>query len=139
MRTLLRLAALALAVCMLVTAMALEGGEVVELRTRGPDGAARVTRVWIADDGGAEWIEAASPERPFLEDVARDPDVALVRGGAAEPRRATIVAGPEGHARIRALLRRRYGWADRWIGMLADTSRSVAVRLERESPPVPAS
>lgn len=135
MRIVLRLVALALGVFALVTAMALEGKEVVQLRTMGPDGAARVTRVWIADDAGAEWVEAASPDRPFLADIARDPQVELVRGDAAEPRRATVIGGAEGHAKIRTLLRQRYGWADRWIGMLTDTSHSLAVRLDREPPP----
>jgi hypothetical protein len=27
-------------------------------------------------------------------------------------------------------LRRKYGWADVWIGMLTDTSESIAIRLE---------
>lgn len=44
-----------------------------------------------------------------------------------------MVPNPDGHARIRRLLAGRYGWADRWIGLLADTSRSIAVRLDCES------
>lgn len=132
MRTFLRLAALALGIFALVTAMALEGNEVVQLRTLGPDGSARTTRVWIADADGAEWVEAAAPDRPFLADIARDPQVELVRGDDVQPRRATVVGGAEGHEKIRALLRDRYGWADRWVGMLTDTSQSLAVRLDPE-------
>ena len=44
--------------------------------------------------------------------------------------RASIVPNPAGHRRIRDLLAARYGWADCWIGLVADTRRSVAVRLE---------
>ena len=51
----------------------------------------------------------------------------------------TWVADDDGYAWIEAanperpfLLARRYGWADRWIGLLADTSGSVAVRLACE-------
>jgi hypothetical protein len=43
--------------------------------------------------------------------------------------RAEPVPGPEGHARIRDLLRAKYGLADVWINLLVDTSQSVAVRL----------
>jgi len=32
--------------------------------------------------------------------------------------------------RVRRLLAAKYGFADRWIGVLVDTSRSVAIRLE---------
>jgi hypothetical protein len=43
------------------------------------------------------------------------------------------IAAPEpgdaGHRRIRGLLAAKYGWADAWVGLLQDTSRSVAVRL----------
>jgi len=41
-----------------------------------------------------------------------------------------VIEGDGGHRRIRSLLRARYGVADAWIGLLADTSRSVAIRLD---------
>lgn len=113
-----------------ITLLALEGGEVVQLRTIGPDGAVRSTRTWIADADRAMWVEAATPDRPFLLDVARRPEVELVRRGAVLALRAVPEPGEAGHRKIRELLRARYGWADGWIGLLTDTSRSVAVRLE---------
>ena len=117
-----------------VTLAALEGREVVRLRTTMPDGGVRTTRTWVADADGVLWIESATPERPFLRDIAARPDVELVRGGRGLPMHATIVAGDDGHRRIRSLLREQYGWADRWIGLLTDTSRSVAIRLEDRAP-----
>jgi hypothetical protein len=42
---------------------------------------------------------------------------------------AQPLPNPSGHARIRMLLRRKYGWADAWVGLLQDTSESIAVRL----------
>jgi hypothetical protein len=125
-------AALAAAAFGAVTLTALEGGEVVQLRTLAPDGSVRTTRTWVADDAGATWIEAANPERPFLLDLQARPDVSLVRGGVVQRLRAVAMPGEASHRRIRALLRARYGWADAWIGLLTDTSRSVAVRLEPE-------
>jgi hypothetical protein len=113
-----------------VTLLAVEGVEVVQLRTTAPDGRVRTTRTWVADAGGAMWIESATPERPFLQDVLARPDVELVRGGRVLGLRATVVPGDDGHRTIRDLLRAKYGWADRWVGLLTDTSRSVAVRLD---------
>jgi len=112
-----------------ITWAALEGQEVVVVRTRGSDGAAHATRTWVADAGGATWIEAANPERPFLHDLERAPELELERGGGLQRCQAAIVPNPEGHRHIRALLAARYGWADRWIGLIADTRRSVEVRL----------
>ena len=113
-----------------VTLVALEGREVVVLRTHAADGSARATRTWIADADGAAWIEAAMPERPFLRDLEREPTLTLDRHGQPQRCRASVAPNPEGHTRIRDLLAAKYGWADCWIALLADTERSLAVRLE---------
>jgi hypothetical protein len=34
-----------------------------------------------------------------------------------------------GHSRIRSWIREKYGGRDRWVGLIVDTSRSVAVEL----------
>ena len=112
-----------------LTFEALEGGEVVELVTYTPQGRERRTRLWIADEGRWSWIEAATPERAFLRDIAREPHVDVWRGGLRLRMRAEVVPGAGGHARIRRLLRAKYGWADEWVGLFQDTSRSLAVRL----------
>jgi hypothetical protein len=124
-------AALALAAVLFgaVTWLALEGRDVAVLRS-GPPQAPRETRVWVAQADGARWLEAATPERGWYRDVLARPEVTLVHRGAEQRLRAVPEPGPAGHARIRALLRAKYGWADAWVGLLQDTSRSIAVRLE---------
>ena len=129
MRLLLAIGILALLIFGAVTLYALEGHEVVVLRTTGDRRAPRETRVWIADEGDHAWIEAATPEREFYRDLLARPEAELVRGGTTARVRAEPVPGPEPHARLRALLRAKYGIADWWIGLLQDTSRSVAVRV----------
>jgi hypothetical protein len=114
-----------------ITWVALEGGDVVTLRTRDEAGRWRATHVWTADAGdGSLWVEAATPERPWLADVRRDAAVELDRPASTTRWRATPVDGPEAHDRVRALLAEKYGWADAWVGLLQDTSGSVAVRLD---------
>jgi hypothetical protein len=129
-RRLTVLAIVAAAAFGVVTLYALEGHEVVVVRTHDAVGTEHATRTWIADADGAAWIEAANPERQFLHDLEREPTLTLDRGGRALSCRATIAPNPAGHARIRDLLAARYGWADCWIAMVADTRRSLAVRLE---------
>jgi len=114
----------------LVTLVALEGQEVVVLRTSDTQGHARETRAWIADHEGALWIEAANPEREFYHHIVANPEVELRRAGEWRRYHAVALATPEGHALIRGLLSRKYGWADRWVGLIADTARSIAIRLE---------
>jgi hypothetical protein len=113
-----------------LTVLALEGREVAVLRTTDAGGQTRDTRVWVADDAGAAWVEAASPDRPFLRALERDPEVTLRRSALDRTCRATVLPNPDGHERIRRLLAAKYGWADCWIGLLADTTRSLAVRLD---------
>lgn len=120
----------------LITLVALEAGDMAVLRTQQADGSERRTRVWFAEDDGALWIEAATDSRPFYLDLQRQPLVTVeVRRGSflqgstllragAEP-----IAEPGGHDRIRRLLADKYGWADRWISLLQDTSASRALRL----------
>jgi hypothetical protein len=113
-----------------ITWVALEAQEVISLRTRQADGGVRVTRVWVAEHDGALWLEAATPERAWYLDLLAQPQFEVERGG----RRLCVVAspepGPEGQRKIRDLLRQRYGWADRWVALLQDTSESIAVRLD---------
>jgi hypothetical protein len=117
-----------------ITLVALEGQDVVVLRTFDAQGRARETRTWIAAENGSTWIEAATPERPFLGDVRDNPNIEVQRSAGVQRCRATVADNPEGHARIRRLLAAKYGWADAWIGRLTDTSRSLAVRLECQDP-----
>lgn len=117
-----------------ITLLALEGNEVAVLRTRNAEGSVRETRVWLAEQDGALWVEAATPERSFYLDLLARPEVEVVRPGAAVRATAQAEPGAAGHERIRGLLAARYGWADAWVGLLQDTSRSVAVRLT----PIPA-
>jgi len=129
-RPLLGLVASLAVVFAALTYLALEGQDVAVLRTRALDGRVRATRVWVADEGGATWIEAGNPERDFYADLLRDPQADLERDGVAAPYRATPLPGRDGHEKIRAALRAKYGLADWWVGQLVDTSRSIAIRLE---------
>jgi hypothetical protein len=113
-----------------VTLVALEGREVVVLRTFDAQGQPRETRTWIADEDGSPWIEAANAERPFLQHLRANPEVELRRSGTLRRCHAVPAENPDGHRRIRRLLAEKHGWADWWIGLLADTSGSFAIRLE---------
>jgi hypothetical protein len=112
-----------------ITFVALEGNEVALLRIPRGDGTIVDVRVWIADEAGETWIEVASPEQPFYALLLANPDIEVVRRERTLRYRAVPDPSPAAHARIRRLLAEKYGLSDRWIGLLVDTSRSVAVRL----------
>jgi len=113
-----------------LTLAALELQEVVVIRTRANDGSTRETRIWIAEEADFWMLEAASPESPWYGDILESPRVEIVRGDRVIPARLTPAPGPEGHLKIRELLRRKYGLADVWIGLIQDGSQSILVRAE---------
>ena len=117
------------------TLIALEGKDVAVLYTRDDAGGARRTRVWVAERDGALWVEAATPERGFYRDLVLRPELDVEHGGRAQRMIARPEPGDAGHEQIRTMLRDKYGWADCWVALLQDTSRSVAVRLDPAPPP----
>ena len=116
------------------TGWALEAGDVAVLATQRPDGGTRETHVWWAAYADAIWVEAATPERAWLAEALASGEVGLTRDGHGERFRVESAPGSEAHTRVRTLLRQKYGLRDAWVGLLQDTSRSVAVLLHpRES------
>lgn len=119
----------ALAALVLSTWWALESSGVAVLQTRAPDGSRRSTHVWFAEPNGELWLEAGSPENSWYLDIQRDPLVSFSTPERSGHYLAQPVEGRGAHDEVRSLLRRKYGLRDWWVGLLFDTSQSVAVRL----------
>jgi len=105
-----RRAALALGLLALaffaLTWIALESGGVARLETHRADGTLRETHVWFVEREGATWLEAGAPENGWFADVQRDRRLRIRTVGV---------------------------WRDAWVGLLVDSTRSVAVRLLAEA------
>jgi len=108
---------------------ALESGGVAIVQTRPPGGGVRDTHVWYTESNGELWLEAGSPENGWFVDVESDPALTFTVDGRSRRTIAVAVDEPSGHPKIRALIREKYGFRDWWVGLIVDTSRSVAVRL----------
>lgn len=127
LRALGLLAALTLLVGIAHFALIEIGHEVVTLRTERPDGTWQSTRLWIVDDGGSAWLHSAGAA--WAKRFEGDPVVEVVRGENVMRYRAHPVPGP--HPRVDALLREKYGVADRWVRFIAPDGDSVlVVRLD---------
>ena len=107
------------------------GREVITLRTWDEDGGRYESRLWIVDDGGVAWLHGG--ESRCMRKLEARPDVEVERGGQTHRYRARAVSGP--HPRIDALLREKYGVADRWVRFVApDGAATRAVRLDPPEP-----
>ena len=112
-----------------VTWWALESSRVALLETHRPGGSIRTTHVWYVFHDGGLWLEAGKPENGWYRDVQRSPRLSIAIDGQSAEYRAEPVKRASGHVLIRGLMRQEYGLRDRWVELLFDTSRSVAVRL----------
>ena len=108
---------------------ALESGGVAVVETRAPDGAVRSTHVWFIESDKELWLEAGTPENAWFQDVQRHPILTFQADGRSTRYATRPIGDPSGHTRIRSLMREKYGLRDRWVGLIFDTSRSVAVQL----------
>ena len=105
------------------------GREVVVVRTQDSGGEWNETRLWIVDHDGNPWLHSAGEkwEQRFKTPGVR---VELVRDGTT----GVYLAYPDRsqHAEIDLALRKKYGFADRWVRLLAPCDDTVLpVRLER--------
>ena len=113
----------------LLTWWALEWDGVAILETQTADGGVRSTHVWYAEPDGELWVEAGTPENGWFVDIQKDATVSFHTPERSGKFIAEPIPGDDAHQRIRDLLREKYGLRDWWIGVLFDTSQSVAVRM----------
>ena len=109
--------------------IATESGEVVVLRTF-TDGETQETRLWIVEDHGASWLRAGSPEAGWYRRILENPDIEVERGSELHEYRAFPMEGGHAVDRVNAAMFEKYGWAEAYIGLMIDRSRSVAIRLD---------
>jgi len=117
-----------------ITWLALEAGGVAIVETRAADGSVRSTHVWFVEPEGELWLEAGSARNPWFEDLSRDSRITLRADDRAGAYLAKPFEDPDARARIRALLREKYGLRDRWVGLFVDQSQSLVVRLAPAEP-----
>jgi len=110
-----------------VTYAALEWDGVAIVETLREDGAPRQTHVWYIEDGHMLHIEAGTPDNPWFVEFQKQPQVTITVDGQSRAYIGEAQPNPEGHERIRAALREKYGVRDWWIGVLFDTSNSIEV------------
>ncbi len=99
------------------------------LRTRQEDRSWLETRLWIIDDDGRPILHGGASA--WMANLEARPEIELVRDGETRAYRAVAIPGP--HSRIDALLREKYGVADRWVRTVAPCDEQT--RLVRLDPP----
>jgi len=109
-------------------ALASESGEVVSLTTYDSAGRTRITRLWVVEYEGAQWLRAGSSSATWFARLRKNPDIHVLRNG----RNAVYRALPEPKLRkkINSLMRLKYGWRDEYISIFYSRQDSVPIRLK---------
>ncbi len=108
--------------------LASESGEVVVVTTTNSDGAPVVTRLWVIDYEGHQYLRSLSPTAGWYLRLLAAPQVNVVRAGMGADYNA--VPAPDKVEAINRLTAEKYGWADAYIGTILGRDEAVAVRLE---------
>ena len=116
-----------------VTAVALELGGVVTVHTTSANGAHRTTHIWYVETEDGLFIEAGHPDNPWVTDLQDAHELHLSGQGIDGRYRFVMHTTPASHAKIRTLMREKYGWRDVWVGMLFDVSASRMMELTKQA------
>jgi hypothetical protein len=112
--------------------VASELGEVLVLETLDADGQPHETRIWVVDDAGAVWVRGR-PDSGWVGRLLANAEIRAERDGRRAPFVAVPDRGPAARDRVNALMREKYGFADRFIAVtLGDPDRvgAMAIRLD---------
>jgi len=113
--------------------MLVDEGELVTLRTQGPDGAHYDTQLWVIDQEGELYLRAHFPGAKWLTRLRNHPEVELRRGDASHSFLALPVEDPEVRRAVNRAMTAKYGFADRLASALWDPGKSIPVHLDRDS------
>ena len=115
--------------------MLVDVGELVTLRTQGPDGSQYETQLWVIDQEGELYLRAHFPGAKWLTRLRNHPEVELRRGDASDSFLALPVDDPEVRRAVNQAMAAKYGFADRLASAVWNPEKSIPVHLDRNSAP----
>ena len=115
-----------------ITYTALEAGGVISaITTSHTDGSERVTHIWYVTENGNAFLEVGNPNNPWIQDLNAGSSL-ILKGDGFDGKYDFAVHDSSSHAKIRSLMRDKYGWRDVWVGWLFDTSQSYMIQVRRK-------
>ena len=114
----------------LVQLIASERVEVVELHTLNNEGEEIITRLWVVDDEGYQYLRVGADGSGWFDRLRAAEMVDITRNGRRYSYSWTTRQSKS--AQINLLMRGKYGWGDSFIGYLTggrDGSIPVELRL----------
>lgn len=101
--------------------------EVVELTTQDEAGAEVITRLWIVDRAGKQYLRAGVESSGWLQRVKKNPAVKVTRNGQTALYQP--IPRPELAEEINGLMQDKYTWGDTFIGRIFGRTGAIAIEL----------
>ena len=111
-----------------IQSIAAESGEVVALTTTNSNAEDQVTRLWVVDHEGSQWLRSGSDVARWYGNILERSEVEVLRGREVQP--YTAVPSIENRDAINGLMLQKYGWADDYIGFFFSRENSIPIRLD---------
>lgn len=107
--------------------LASERVEVVELETTAETGEAMITRLWIVDFEGGQYLRVGADGSGWYTRIQQNESVQVIRNGLKAEYK--VQAEPEKSQVINQLMQDKYTWGDTFIAMLFGREGSIPLRL----------
>jgi hypothetical protein len=107
--------------------LAAERIEVVELHALDEAGEVVVTRLWVADHDGKQYLRVGSDGSGWFSRLEANPEIQITRNG--ETKNYTAIPDPTKSEAVNAAMQAKYTWGDTVIGKLVG-SREGSIPIE---------
>ena len=114
----------------IVQTLASERVEVVELFTVDDEGEEVVTRLWVVDHGGYQYLRVAADGSGWFSRLQKNPDIKVRRGDEVLPYRGVLNPGKS--VIVNRLMQEKYTWGDTFFAtMFGSREGSIPIELHR--------
>lgn len=115
-------------VLLVVQTLAAERVEVVDLTTTDELGEAQVTRLWVIDDEGYQYLRVGADGSGWFDRILQNGEIDVARNGITAT--YTVVQRPDKSERINAMMQEKYTWGDTFFAtMLGSREGSIPLEL----------
>ena len=108
----------------------IDEGEVVKLTTYDARAHPHETDLWIVDVDGRRYVRSDLPGADWLERLSANPEVELQRDSVKERLMARPIDDPALREAVDRAMTEKYGFLNRFTGILRDEDAVVPVMLE---------
>ena len=106
-----------------IVQVASERVEVVEMQTLDDQGEPMITRLWIVDDEGQQYLRSGNGTSLWFERIQENANFEVTRNDKTQV--YTAVFRPDKRDHINALMHQKYTWGDSLISMITGSAKEA--------------